>query len=346
MNNKISPFMLLVSCLILISASACGGATQPLDPTPDAPATTAPVGVAAQPAVPTSTAGQQGVPPPASLPDKREDQATDTDSSTTAAKKMAAPGSDTFVNDLFERPFNAPAMDQYFPYLDIVDLQGYIDATWGYATITLSGPDANGQLPDKYGVELDLNKDGRGDWLILVTKPVSTDWSTQGVQAWKDTDGDVGGTTPITSDKASSGDGYETLVFDQGKSSGNPDDAWARISSTDNKTIELAFKLSMIGNPKSYTMGAWAGADLNPAMFDFNDHFTHILAGDPDSNVQFYPIKVLFEIDNTCRIAVGFQPNGNEPGLCLTFIKQKIKPGPPSGPPPPPVTNPNGGRGN
>jgi hypothetical protein len=294
--------------------------------------------------VPTSLSSgllQQGI-APVNLPEKLTDRADDINSSSTAAKKLAPPGSDIFVKNLFERPFNANAMDTYFPYIDIVNTQGYIDDTWGYATITLSGVDANGHLPAKYGVELDLNKDGRGDWLILVSNPSSTDWSTQGVQAWRDTNGDVGGKTPIVSDNSAGGNGYETLVFDQGKGSDNPDGAWDRISSADNKTIQIAFKLSMIGNPKFYTMGAWAGTDLNPAMFDYNDHITHLQAGDPDSNVQFYPIKALSEIDSTCRLIIPFDPAATAPGLCFTYVKPHNAPGS-IPPPPPPGRNPNGG---
>jgi len=158
-------------------------------------------------------------------------------SSVDATKKMSPAGSDAFVNNLYERPFNANSMDTYLPYIDIVNTQGYIDDTWGYATITLSGNDTNGKLPAKYGVELDLNKDGRGDWLIIASNPTSTQWSTQGVQAWKDTNGDAGGAIPIVADKVpSSGDGYEILVFDQGKGNNNPDGAWVRISPDDSKT--------------------------------------------------------------------------------------------------------------
>jgi hypothetical protein len=90
----------------------------------------------------------------------------------------------------------------------------------------------------------------------------------------------------------------------------------------------------MLGSPKSYAMGAWAGTDLNPALFDYNDHQTHIQAGDPDPGIQLYPLKGLAEIDNTCRLAIGFASNGKEPGLCLTFIRQREKPGaPPPGQP-------------
>jgi len=345
MRLKIPSGLFWLSAMLVITMQACSANSTP------APSTSVPLSGTTQSSnqvdsaptpLPTSAIQQGNA--PVNLPDKRDDHASDINSFSAAAKKMAPPGSDVFVNDLYERPFNATTMDTYFPYIDIVDTQGYIDNTWGYATITLSGVDANGHLPAKYGVELDLNKDGRGDWLVLVSNPSSTDWSTQGVQAWKDTNGDVGGMTPLVSDNSSSGNGYETLVFDQGKGSDNPDGAWASLSSADNKTIQIAFKLSMIGNPKSYMMGAWAGTDLNPAMFDLNDHMTHVQAGDPDSNVQFYPIKALSEIDNTCRLAIGFDPTGKEPGLCPTFIKQHTKPGQPGQPmPPPSLTNRNGG---
>jgi hypothetical protein len=328
MKLRVQNYGFWISALLVMSASACN--LNSTSPTP----TSQPI-VATSIPTSTSVPKQQGV-APVDLPLNHTDQASDINSSVDAKKKRA-PGGDSFVNDLFERPFNANTMDTYFPYLDILNTQGYIDSTWGYATITLFGNDANGHLLGKYGVELDLDRNGRGNWLILVSDPSSTDWSTQGVQAWKDTNGDVGGTVPIVADKAvSNGDGYETLVFDQGKSSDNPDGAWARISS-DNKTVTLAFKLSMLGTPKSYAMGAWAGTDLNPAMFDYNDHQTHIQAGDPDPGLQLYPIKALAEIDNTCRLAIGFVPSGKEPGLCPTIVKHKDN----SQPNPPPPPNPN-----
>ncbi len=155
--------------------------------------------------------------------------------------------------------------------------------------------------------------------------------ATQGVQAWKDTDGDVGGVVPMLADtKPEGGDGYETLVFDQGK--GNlTDGAWVRISPNDPKTVQIAFKLSMLGSPSSFAMGAWAGANIDPSMFDYNDHMTHAQAGDPNQSYpQVYPIKALAEIDNTCRLAIGFVPKGNVPGLCKIFV-----PGRPNAPIPP-----------
>ena len=74
------------------------------------------------------------------------------------------------------------------------------------------------RLPGQYGVELDLDRDGRGEWLIRVAAPGSTDWSRQGVQAWTETNGDVGGVAIMTADsKPRGGDGYDELVFDEGK---------------------------------------------------------------------------------------------------------------------------------
>ena len=345
MSGRKPSLLFVMLILLIMTTSACGASQTAVSPS-TAPGPTQAQTTSAAPTSSLVSIQQQGVLPPPNLPDKRADQAGDTNSSITSVKKVAPPGSDTFVSNIYERPFNTNTMDTYFPYIDIVDTQGFIDNTWGYATITLSGADANGHLPAKYGVELDLNRDGRGDWLIIASNPSSTDWSTQGVQAWKDTDGDVGGTTPIHSDNASTGDGYETLVFDQGKSSDNPDGAWVRISSTDNKTVQLAFKLSMLGGAKLYAMGAWAGTDINPAMFDLNDHMTHVQAGDPDPGIQLYPIKSLSEIDNTCRLAIGFIPTGSEPGLCLTILKQKRSPELPAPPPPPkPGGNPTGGNG-
>ncbi|HUI87704.1 MAG TPA: hypothetical protein VLX61_03155 [Anaerolineales bacterium] len=257
----------------------------------------------------------QGV-SPADLPSVRLDQASDINSSSMATAKGVS-GGDVFVQGLYERPFNANTMDTYFPYIDIIDTQGFKDDNWGYATITMAGTDKDGHLSAEYAVELDLNKDGRGDWLVRASHPSSTTWTTQGVQAWKDSNGDIGGAIPMVADnKPSGGDGYETLVFDEGK--GNlPDGAWARISPDDPKTVQIAFKLSMLGDPTSFAMGAWAGANIDPSMFDHNDHMTHVQAGDPNQGYpQVYPIKALAEIDNTCRLAIGFVPTGTVPGLC------------------------------
>ncbi len=270
---------------------------------------------------------------PAELPAERSGHAGDQDSSSMADKKRA-PGGDRFSFAQFERPFNADTMDVYFPYLDIQDVLVYQDDTWAYAVITVKGRDANDSLPGKYALELDVDLDGRGDWFIMASHPASSDWTTDGVQAWTDANNDVGGNTTGTADKAlSGGDGYETLAFDQGKVLGqDADAAWARLAPNDPNSIQVAAKRSLWGGGAAYLAGLWTGnEDLNPALFDLNDHFTHEQAGAALVELEyFYPIKQLSELDNTCRMAVGFVPTGNEFGLCSSTEPGACKP-PPGG---------------
>jgi hypothetical protein len=295
-------FYLLVLLLIVMAACAPGGGGA-LPGSTGAPASTVPV-------------QHQAV--PAELPDQRNSHAADQDSSSVADKKRAL-GGDRFTFDQFERPFNADTMDVYFPYLDLQDASIYQDDTWVYAVLKVKGTDSNGALPGKYAVELDLNADGRGEWFLLVEHPASSEWSTEGVKLWTDANGDVGGDIVIKSDKAvTTGDGYETLVLPQADS--DPDAVWARIAPEDPDTVQLAVKRSLLGGDSAYLAGMWTGnEDLNPALFDLSDHFTHEQAGAAMPELEyFYPIKQLSELDNTCRMAVGFQPTGNEPGLCTS----------------------------
>jgi hypothetical protein len=257
---------------------------------------------------------------PVNLPADRSNHAGDHDSSTTAFKQEA-PGGDRFTFGQYERPFNADTMDTYFPYLDILEVLTYQDGTWIYATLMMRGRDANDQLAGNYAVELDMDVNGKGDWLVLVSAPASTEWSTHGVQVWQDTNRDVGGLAPTyTDDDPVFGDGFDRVVFGSGQDS-DPDLAWARISPDDANTVELAVKRSLFGNDETYLAGMWAGTDsLNPALFDFNDHMTHTEAGAAVRGLEiFYPIKGLAELDATCRVAIGFAPTGKEPGLCKTI---------------------------
>ena len=297
--------------MLFLTIMACTGTSKPTATPSLAPTAISSPTTSIQPS-PTAHPGVS----PVDLPSQRLDQNDDANSSSMATAKSVTTG-DNFVQGMYERPFNTNTMDTYFPYMDIVNIQGFKDDTWGYAAMTLDGTDKDGHLSAEYAVELDLNKDGHGEWLIRASNPSATTWTTQGVQAWKDSDGDVGGVIPMVEDnKPSGGDGYETLVFDQAK--GNlPDGAWVRIDPNDPKTVQIAFKLSMIGNPSSFAMGAWAGANIDPSQFDYNDHLPHAQAGDPNPGYPlYYPIKSLAEIDNTCRIAIGFVPTTKVPGLC------------------------------
>jgi hypothetical protein len=254
---------------------------------------------------------------PISLPADRSSHAGDFDSSTTAASKQAA-GGDRFTFAKFERPFNANTMDVYFSELDIVDTLVFQDDIWIYGVMTLKE-----LVPSqgKYALELDLDLDGKGDWLIVASAPPSTDWTIDGVQAYNDANNDVGNQSAMRTDGSPTGDGFEVLVFDQGHGD-DPDTSWVRISPDDANTVEISIKRSLLGDPERYLIGMWAGTSLlDPALFDLNDHFSHEQAGAADPGFDiFYPIKQISEIDNSCRMAVGFEPTGLEPGLCEVLI--------------------------
>jgi len=268
--------------------------------------------------------------PPETLPPERESHAGDHDSSETASRKHP-PGGDRFSRGTFERPFNANTMDVYFPYLDIIDSEIFEDDTWIFATITMRGLDENESLPGQYFVEIDQNRDGGGDWLVGVISPTSSGWSSENVRIWQDSNDDVGGIAPyLADDNPPYSDGYELLIYDQGEGN-NPDAAFARIDSENPHIIQVAIQKSLLDENLRLLIGMWAGTNLDPALFDLNDHFTHEQAGAADPGLEiYYPIKAISEMDNSCRMAIGFEPTGAEPGLCQTALP----PGAPGGPPP------------
>jgi hypothetical protein len=202
-----------------------------------------------------------------------------------------------------------------------------------FVAISLVGPNPAGGLLGDYGVELDLNSDGRGDKLLMASRSGAA-WSTDSVRVWTDANHDVGSVIPVQPDAPANTDGYETLVFDSGVGT-DPDAAWARVSPADPNIIQIAFKRALVNNNGHFLWGAWAMSDsmLNPAWFDYNDHFTVDQAGSPLIEMtQIYPIKSLAQIDNTCRWGFGFVPTGNEPGVCpLPVTPTPTRPGSISG---------------
>ena len=67
-------------------------------------------------------------------------------------------------------------------------------------------------------------------------------------------------------------------------------------------------------------------------LFDHHDHFTHEEAGSPTkSETQYYPLKAMAALDNTCRAASGYIPKGGEPGLCPVTVP-KVEGGEPGQP--------------
>ena len=241
--------------------------------------------------------------------------ANDQNTQPSASLRYVASG-DAFDLNRFERPFTQTTMD-YLPALDIQSLRISKDATWFYGSLQLAGVDQKtNTLNGGYSLEIDLNKDGRGDILIWVTPPYTTDWSTAGVKVYTDPDGDVGGPRPLKSDAPTNGDGYEKVIFNAGQGA-DPDLAWVRISPDSASTIQFAFKQTLLNGNTAFMIGGWADAAvMDPAKFNYNDHFTPSQAGSPIHADPNYPVKALFAMDNTCRAAVGFIPTGTEPLVC------------------------------
>lgn len=265
---------------------------------------------------------------PNELPAERSGHAGDFDSSISAANQEAA-GGDRHTFGKVERSFNANSMDIYFENLDIVDTYVFQDDTWIYGQIFLKGSDSDNINISKYAMELDLDIDGRGDYLIvaaldITSDPSTTDWTVEGVSIFWDQNKDVGDKTAMyTDENAKDGDGFEVEVFNSGHGD-DPDSGWVRVTGGSEPKVEIAVKRSLLGNPDKYLIGMWAGTTLlDPVLFDINDHFTHEEAGAADRGLPFfYPINFVYELDNACRMAVGFAPTGNEPGLCKTLIPQ------------------------
>jgi hypothetical protein len=239
----------------------------------------------------------------------------DHDSSTFADQKRTA-GGDLYLQNMLERPFTKEM--NYRPDLDVVRGDLTLDSTFYYVLITLQGINpTTGTLSASYAVELDTDIDGRGDFIIWAFAPLTTQWNTLTVRAYDDTNNDVGGPSPLNSDAPfTTGDGYDRQLFSV-EIPVNPDLAWARISPTNPKQIQIAFQKSLVGNAATFLWGVMADDGLkDPSRLDYNDIFTFDQAGSPYTSLAQYPLKDLPLVDNTCRIAQGFVPTGSEPGLC------------------------------
>jgi len=215
----------------------------------------------------------------------------------------------------YERPFTTEVMD-YQPYLDITRGELRVIAPWMYVTIFVVDPPP-ADAAATYAVEIDLDIDGGGDWLITAALPLTTEWTTDGVRVYHDDNDDVGGPNHLRADpQPQPTDGYDELVFDQGVGD-DPDAAWARMAPGNPDRIQIAFKHSIIALDTHLLWGVWADGLVNqPGWFDYNDHFTIQEAGSPLSNSDDYPLQAFASADNTCRGAYDFVPTDPLPGLC------------------------------
>jgi hypothetical protein len=128
------------------------------------------------------------------------------------APEQRAPYGDSYDINRLERPFSQEMV--YLPALDIVTFIVTKDNDWWYVSIELSSTDPNNMPDANYGVELDLDHDGFGDYLIWSHPPYTNQWDTIPVQIYQDQNHNTGGYSAGKSGAPFSADGYETLVFD------------------------------------------------------------------------------------------------------------------------------------
>ena len=229
---------------------------------------------------------------------------------------------DFYQMNRMERPFSAEEMD-YFGDLDITRVDLKYDAPWFYATFFLAEQLREG-VNTHYGLEFDLDIDGRGDFLVWAALPANAEWTTDGVQVLEDGDNDVGGVIPLQMEDPNINlNGYETVIFDSGVGT-DPDLAWVRRDPEETSQVQIAYKDSFLGED-GFLWGAWADEGLmDPGLFDYNDQVTFTVAGSPAEDSPEYPLKAVPRVDSTCRSWYGLTPTGDEPGLCT--IQEEKKP--------------------
>jgi hypothetical protein len=223
---------------------------------------------------------------------------------------------DLYLLNRFERPFTAEEME-YRGELDLILVNWKVTPPWIYAIFFLAE-----DLPDfgemNYSIELDLDENGRGDYLIQTGLPTSTEWSTDLVRVYSDENRDVGGSFPLFADNPDLNlDGYETLLFDRGQGE-DPDLAWSRRHPDEKNSLQIAFKSDLLGEG-GYMWSAWADEGLQDVgLFDYHDQIPFPNAGSPNPDHPYYPLREIALVDSTCRSWYGFTPTGSEPGICLS----------------------------
>ena len=249
----------------------------------------------------------------------------DVESSGTAPEKRAPYGDSYDINRL-ERPFLQDMT--YVSDLDIVTYSVIQDDIWFYVSIKLIGNDPNNSLGINYGVELDTDHDGFGDYIIWAQPPYTSAWDTANVKIFADKNHNTAGLLSDKSDAPFNADGYETQIFNGGAGDADPDMAWVRTTIEANATLQFAFKKSWSGTV--FMLGVIADAGLKDVtQLDYVDRFTEAEAGSPVKDKKSYPLKALFAVDNTCQEAFGFKPLGYETRLCPRIVPTPV-PGEPN----------------
>lgn len=310
MNKKYNAYIFLAIIMIVVLAcnvpSAVTPTALPVVPAEIIPATSAPV-IENTPLVVAVTH--------ALIPSTSPDPGGliyDVESSGTAPEKRAPYGDSYDINRL-ERPFLQDMT--YISDLDIVRFSVNSDNTWFYVSIKLIGNDPNNSLGINYGVEIDTDHDGFGDFIIWAQPPYTTTWDTANVKIFADKNHNSAGLSSGKSDAPFEADGYETQIFNGGVGDADPDMAWIRMNAGSEATLQFAFKKSWSGTV--FMLGVMSDAGLKDVTkLDYVDRFKEEDAGSPVKDKKYYPLRALYAVDNTCQEAFGFKPTGDESKIC------------------------------
>jgi hypothetical protein len=299
--------------MVLALSVACVSFSIPNTPTESSTPTSVPVATETiAPAIVHLMRPADVVPAPGKMID-------DVDSSGTG-REGRAPYGDSYKLNRFERPFLKDMT--YIPDLDIHKFGLSEDADWYYISIQLIGNDPNNALGINYGAEIDLNADGFGDYILWARPPYTLQWDTHTVQVFQDSNLDTARGPASPPDAAF--DGYDTLVFDgSAQENADPDLAWVRRNGDSAATLQIAFKKSLSGT--AFMLGVVSDAGLKDvSKYDYVVHFAEADAGSPVRSNKYYPLGLLYAVDNTCWEAYGFQATGFELKLCQPILQPVI----------------------
>jgi hypothetical protein len=349
---KFAVFLGSLLVLLMVFAAGCGTSVAPVVEAtateqiiPTNPPTLPPVFPTTLPKVIPTTVQDvptEPTPPPHVLiPGEftgKEQVIHDQDTEPYASENKAA-GGDEFKQGRFERPFDKKMV--YLGNLDIVkSTMIRTDPEFIFVTIQVAKPVASAiNNAAFYGLELDLNRDGRSLFMIRGLGPLSEDWTTEGVDVWKSSAAEQ----PLT--MASEGGipvtgalGFDVNLLRAGRGT-DSDLAWIRLKPGTEDIVEIAFKNTIVGGEKGKFI--WRpftdGAPFSEREYDLQVSYTLEQAGSPYKGEINYPLKDVFAVDNTCRVASGYTASGYEPGICP--LPEKAQGDPEKSPP---CFNPNG----
>ncbi|GEM_PF-1707872 len=329
----------VLAVLLVFAVAACSGKAATPSPTVPPPPPPQPTRPAVQPTAPVTQAAAapaQALPTSATafyaLAQKAsamaKAQVLDVPSGMLAQRTlrgMAPLAGDDYSRNVYERPFNAQTQSLYFPDLDVYQATLVQSQDWYILGLRLYGLRDKAAAPQgDYALEIDVNRDGRGDYFVRAQGPLGQpdSWSTSGIEVRQDKNQDVEGKQVCQSDAPLQGDGYETVVYPT--AAGKPglvQVMWTWESGLGNRKyplVLLAVHRSLLnGADQGILWQAWAdGGIRDPQRMAFHDIFSLKEAGEPYTDSPNYPIKAIAQVDSTCRGVLGFQPTGDEPCLC------------------------------